>query len=74
MASSAVTSVLCLRDAAGNYAETRSGAYLLSDLDFWKIHVPENVRNAANTLPESSRPTTTASVLSIHDLLPSLTL
>ena len=28
MASSAVTSVLYLRDAAGNYAETRSGAYL----------------------------------------------
>ena len=45
----------------------------LSDLDFWKIHVPENVRNAAKSLPESSRPTTTASVLSIHDLLPCLT-
>ena len=28
MASSAVTSVLYLRDAAGNHAETRSGAYL----------------------------------------------
>ena len=28
MASSAVSSVLYLRDAAGNHAETRSGAYI----------------------------------------------
>ena len=28
MASSAVSSVLCLRDAAGNHAETRTGAYI----------------------------------------------
>ena len=40
----------------------------LSELDFWKIHVPQLVRNAANHLPESSTHTTTASELSVHDL------
>ena len=43
----------------------------LSELDFWKIRVHENVRNAANSLPEFSRHTTIASVLSVHDLPPS---
>ena len=42
----------------------------LSEIDFWKIRVQENVRNAANSLPESSRHTTTASLLSVHGLLP----
>ena len=42
----------------------------LSELDFWKIRVLENVRNAANSLPEFSRHTTIASVLSVHDLFP----
>ena len=44
----------------------------VSELDFWKTCVPESVRNAANSLPESSRHTTIASVLSVHDLLPRL--
>ena len=42
----------------------------LSELDFWKIRVRENVRNAVNSLPEFSRHTTIASVLSVHDLIP----
>ena len=42
----------------------------LSELDFWKIRVQENARNAASSLPEFFRHTTTASVLSVHDLLP----
>ena len=42
----------------------------LSELDFWKTRVRENVRNAANSLPEFSRHTTTASVLSVLDLFP----
>ena len=42
----------------------------LSELDFWTIRVRENVRNAANSLPEFSRHTTIASVLGVHDLFP----
>ena len=40
---------------------------LLSKLDFWKRHVRENVRNAANSLSEIFRHTTTVSELSVHD-------
>ena len=36
--------------------------------------MPENARNAANSLPESSRHTTIASELSAHDSLPRLIL
>ena len=42
----------------------------LSELDFWKIRVQENVRNATSSLPEFSRHTMAASMLSVHDLLP----
>ena len=42
----------------------------LSELDFWKIRVRENVRNAANSLSDIFRHTTTVSELSVHDMLP----
>ena len=53
------------------YSQHQHSVFLLhlSELDFLKIRVRENVRNEANSLPELSRHTTTASVLSAHDLL-----
>ena len=42
----------------------------LFELDFWKIRVRENVRNAANSLSDIFRHTTTVSELSVHDMLP----
>ena len=44
MASSAVSSVLYLRDAAGNHAETRTGAYIYygdaASFHEWEIRTP----------------------------------
>ena len=47
MASSAVSSVLYLRDAAGNHAETRSGAYIYYAASFLEWEFCTRLRIAA---------------------------